>query len=751
MPDTTPSSNMKEVLRRLFPDGTTKDNLSKLDLMLKNAFHKSLVILSKEQQERIVVKLLTMVADSGAQGNAVSGRLLKFLKNSDLENVIEEQNKKVIAEQNGQSVTSDARADDRANLQHRLNFYRDIIGALNKILPPSNISDVSTTLVAQEPTPITGVSPVASSTPVDTITEGLKRQRLDAEAFKTLEGNALQTRFAGDLRKVAVEHLGTSNDPLASNFREQSDSAFPAKAGQENYYKSFLREQGKNKKWATDLEARAIGEALGCRIAITDIKEGKVGVSYWLYPDDEALKESMRDAPILHLYYNAQQVKSPTSGEMVETAHYHIGHKYESTIGDGNCLYNGIAQLLKGHLQPDSREGQLMQEELKAFHERFAKQQEAVDKNYAQMLSHCDELIKSNVEKPEIVPGIKKYFSDIDTSKADITDLRDKILPKLVLISSIIKKVEAVQNNLPPELKTELSNIINDGKPSNADARLKTLAGKVDEWIKLLPKKPEEALIESPPQRPKEGDELYKFILSTCLELIDKNLKKQETAFDFRAYYEQSRGELADRKGMTQDKLNQALANLQLTSDFAKKIEGLQNKNKMPTALNVDLTAMILEKKADLTHIPNRLKELNPQVDNWIKPLDRTEKLINKITKEIKHRAENVFFGRDTAIAKAANKVRAINAAFNKLTYEDLMTLDLTKSTKDPSHTENQKVLLNAFAQGRSGKMTEGTTASYKAFKADFTELKSRLSTLGSQSTNQQISQPEHTTNMRRR
>jgi hypothetical protein len=169
-----------------------------------------------------------------------------------------------------------------------------------------------------------------------------------ATLFYKVEENDLQTILAPFLRKIATNHLEFGATERSTAIRDQYDQvmsgldAVDLEAGDAVTFSAFLVEQRKNTVYGTDLAAGALAEVLGVTFACTQV-DGEtykaIGEPFVYY------KDPAKNASIVHLY------NQPGTHFFI-----HEGH-YSSTVGDGNCLYNGFAQVMRQFVlqeeQPD--------------------------------------------------------------------------------------------------------------------------------------------------------------------------------------------------------------------------------------------------------------------------------------------------------------------------------------------------------------------------------------------------------------
>ncbi len=132
-------------------------------------------------------------------------------------------------------------------------------------------------------------------------------------------GYELQRKAAVQLRENAIDHLRNGKGVVARAFRGEYV------ASGLGHYSDFLDRQSKDKAWGTYLEATAIGEKYNLNVIVTPVTNGKAQEPICLYrPEDE-------NAPTVHLYND-------------NNVHWRSANDPEHTLGDGNCLYNALAQ-----------------------------------------------------------------------------------------------------------------------------------------------------------------------------------------------------------------------------------------------------------------------------------------------------------------------------------------------------------------------------------------------------------------------
>jgi len=158
-------------------------------------------------------------------------------------------------------------------------------------------------------------------------------------AYRTLmhkvEDNNLQKILAPFLRSLAIRHLQFGNTDLAKGFRNEYEAVFAnldkREEGDIRSLDGFFRQQSQSYVYAKDIEAVALAEALGLTLAVTRVNEDLSAIE----PARSYRVEPTPNAYTVHLFN-------------LHNNHFFIHEKtYDSTIGDGNCLYNGFAQHLR--------------------------------------------------------------------------------------------------------------------------------------------------------------------------------------------------------------------------------------------------------------------------------------------------------------------------------------------------------------------------------------------------------------------
>lgn len=135
----------------------------------------------------------------------------------------------------------------------------------------------------------------------------------------------LQTTLAPFLRERAIEYLELSNEPFFTTFREQYKDKHKEKG-----LKSYILRQRRNGVFGADEEAIALATLFDVSLQITITTYNNLSYS--------AKKASSTNRPIFHLYNQWD-------------THWYIYNGYpQSTVANGNCLYNSLAQILRHHV-----------------------------------------------------------------------------------------------------------------------------------------------------------------------------------------------------------------------------------------------------------------------------------------------------------------------------------------------------------------------------------------------------------------
>ena len=298
----------------------------------------------------------------------------------------------------------------------------------------------------------------------------LIRYTLNPQEITKLSSEMLQVTFAGRLRALAIQHLCSSQDNYARGFRKNYTSVSELDHSvQALTWRSYVMKQAQDRAWGTYIEAGAIGEALGCRIAVTVIKDGWKDECMRIYPSDQRHWEMMSDAVTLHIHCSNNK-------------HYHVKRAYLSTLPDGNCLYNALSQALRDVLQGNPTV------ELKRFYEGLQEQQLFHDREYAHYLFQCQDLIDKFPRKsvPWLNELIDPYLQTKTATLAsdaelDLTKLRD-MFDVLRLLLDVSRKIILTPETIPQAVKADLSKMLADtiapfDKLKKIDRKISELTG----------------------------------------------------------------------------------------------------------------------------------------------------------------------------------------------------------------------------------------------------------------------------------
>lgn len=140
--------------------------------------------------------------------------------------------------------------------------------------------------------------------------------------LETLNESSVQTALAPILRQMAIQHLREGQGIVARGFR--AEYGYTAT----DDMNTFLDKQARNGVWGTYVELAALGELFGCDIVVTTIHKGIEQEPWCVHraSDEQDAK------PLIHLYNR-------------NNTHWFFSSD-ASTKGDGNCLYNAVAEAL---------------------------------------------------------------------------------------------------------------------------------------------------------------------------------------------------------------------------------------------------------------------------------------------------------------------------------------------------------------------------------------------------------------------
>lgn len=143
---------------------------------------------------------------------------------------------------------------------------------------------------------------------------------IDADFFSGNSPEYIQKKLAPILRHAAIDNLRNGQGMVAKAFRGEYIAS-----GLGNF-EEFLVAQGENAAWGTYIEAASIGELLGAHVIAMPVKGKAQQSPIALY------SPSGDTAPVLQLF-NKDNIHWYAAGDQ--------------TLGDGNCLYNALAENLQ--------------------------------------------------------------------------------------------------------------------------------------------------------------------------------------------------------------------------------------------------------------------------------------------------------------------------------------------------------------------------------------------------------------------
>lgn len=160
---------------------------------------------------------------------------------------------------------------------------------------------------------------------LESLLERIRRKEVDEDTL------------AAELRAIAMQHLRNGQGPVARAFRGFGDNLIldDKKAGISS--EDYINKQKNSGEWETYIGLCALGEVFGFNSAVTPITKGvpqyrKNGQPY--EPPMVFATAEDANAPSIHLFNS-------------DNTHWHVELDPKSTRGNGNCLFNGIAQKLQ--------------------------------------------------------------------------------------------------------------------------------------------------------------------------------------------------------------------------------------------------------------------------------------------------------------------------------------------------------------------------------------------------------------------
>ena len=270
--------------------------------------------------------------------------------------------------------------------------------------------------------------------------------------FFELDEEGLQVILAPYLRAAAIKHVKTSEG--SQYFRTQLIRNY----GQQGL-DSYLKTQSRNTVFGADEEAKALAELFDAALELTVIYAGSSSYSY-------VAREAT--GPIVHIYNQINH-------------HWYI-YKDEpaGTIGDGNCLYNSFAQILRLNLITEDHYASLFsKDDLRVY-----QTQDQLRANFDQLPRHTNEqlanIISSLTEDEAAdhkcalecatqdlnISMVKNLLNAIDKLRIYGDELKDKGFTKgkiaIELASDLKEFVEKHENTMrSPEVQKNFSTLLN--------------------------------------------------------------------------------------------------------------------------------------------------------------------------------------------------------------------------------------------------------------------------------------------------
>lgn len=167
---------------------------------------------------------------------------------------------------------------------------------------------------------------------------------IDAANAAEMNDFEFQKKLAVILRAKTIAHLRSGQGPVANSFRRQYTNDDHKAADRPKTYTEFLDQQAKNHTYATDIELQALAELaeqhdlpFSIKVIIINSEKNEQHTA------NEFYKAKNTDAPVIHLTCK-------------DNNHWSYN---KHTFGDGNCLYNAIAQFVqasvKAQMQPAAK------------------------------------------------------------------------------------------------------------------------------------------------------------------------------------------------------------------------------------------------------------------------------------------------------------------------------------------------------------------------------------------------------------
>lgn len=170
--------------------------------------------------------------------------------------------------------------------------------------------------------------------------EEMKQQILEELAGREENTSvAMQMAFAARLRAIAVEQLKTENKKASEKLLNEAKRVSAKNTS--TYINEYLTKQTEPGEFSSELELQALSEAFD--VTVSYVQTNK--------PNDiTVFRPEKLDSPSITLYFTPKT--SPDS----PPPHWHAKENYNSTYGDGNCLYHAFAQAMYDVVKAEQRE-----------------------------------------------------------------------------------------------------------------------------------------------------------------------------------------------------------------------------------------------------------------------------------------------------------------------------------------------------------------------------------------------------------
>jgi len=249
---------------------------------------------------------------------------------------------------------------------------------------------------------------------------------LDFEKACTLlrdKTQSSQTRLSAIIKQIALKHLANSNTPASKMFRGEH------LVNSKKSHQEYLLQKAQNDSLGSEIEAKAIGEALQINIVVTSVYKDRSNTTWCLHLASEY-------APTAHLYnseeiywannesFNTpclftaisqelQELTRPTTYKTSLNSHsiFRYGSPEKETVRKQTQIVNAVNYAIKTQQSPIEKEIAYLQEEIRIQElPNFAKDQMKKDYEFALQLARKKMQItkdSENIFEGESRVGIK--------------------------------------------------------------------------------------------------------------------------------------------------------------------------------------------------------------------------------------------------------------------------------------------------------------------------------------------------------